>query len=191
MPHVPGTSYSGTTIDEETYQAEERARASNAKGGKRKGGGWFGGVFSSKGGKPGVLPVRHRRHFRRHHRPRGSPDGGGFGGFFDIANTPSFMLPLFSKLTQEAHAARHGGAMEGQHVERWRKRWDAKYVPGGMGGELARVLSPRGGRTSPPPPSSPRRAAPPPLRLEPPPSSWGVVRERLPDIRGMDNPFEA
>ena len=193
-----GTSFSGTTIDEETYQAEQRARGDSPPKKAKGGGSWFGwGKASAPPDDEGSK--RHRRHFRRHRRPKqasGDEREGGFGGFFDIANTPSFMLPLFSKLVQEASASK--GGPDTREVEAYRKRWDAKYVRGGMGGEINHMSS---FREEPRPPVVSARRAPAVSERAPPKDNWGVVRERLPEIRsgspGMTpslrglGPFEA
>jgi len=95
------------------------------------------------GGSLGAAGEKKKKHHRRHRRRRRSagkapdntpangeasaksaPEGGGL-------YTPSFMMPLFSKIRQRAaeEAARAAGS--DPRLDKWRTRWDEKWVEGG------------------------------------------------------------
>jgi len=164
----------------------------------------------------GSRPIK--RHHRRHHRRRrhakaesaGNTTASDAGGGID-ASQPSFMLPLFSKLQQRAAEELALAAESGDpKVDKWRKRWDEKWVSGGGSPPPAAAArrepaaAARGGsRFSSAARASLRAVANNPLRdslrdsmlsssmstshasLPLAQSHWGVVRERVGEIAAM------
>ena len=161
-----------------------------------------------------------KRHHRRHHRRRrrakpqsaGNTTASDAGGGID-ASQPAFMMPLFSKLQQRAAEELALAAESGDpKVDKWRKRWDEKWVTGGGSSPSPAAVAPRrepaaaargGNRFSSAARASLRSVANDPIRdslrdsmltssmstshasLAPAQSHWGVVRERVGEITAM------
>ena len=111
--------------------------------------GWLGGLLSPKGNGGGDVDgtegqkKKHRRRHKRHKRPKdGATSGVLVLASQFTASTPSYMLPVFAKLQQRA-AEEAMIMMPGGHTIAARNRWEEKFVPGGFGGEYARLTSPK------------------------------------------------
>uniref|UniRef100_A0A7S2CR79 Uncharacterized protein n=1 Tax=Haptolina brevifila TaxID=156173 RepID=A0A7S2CR79_9EUKA len=178
--------------------------------------GWLGGFFSTRredtrraeqGTEQGEGTARaieatpqattkqkkHRRHHKRRYRPsttaaqanaamlssKSTPEGAAL-------NKPSFMMPLFSKIKQRAAEEAAQAASGNPKLDKWRTRWDEKWVEGGRV-----MLSDRR-----PPPSHFEANARSSMRSTlgsmseshmsaPPRDTWGMVRERISDITQM------
>jgi len=167
----------------------------------------------------GAKKRRRRRRRRKHRTADGAAvdsleavpkaaDVGGVGSAF--LGTPSFMLPLMSKIKLRAaeEAAARAAADDDPKLDKWRSRWDDKWGEGsGEGRSIDRANAPhaasrsithvpRASRLDAGVRSSVRAPSHDPLRssmsenrpsMLPPSSSssWGLVRARVNDITQM------
>jgi len=134
--------------------------------GKVSGRGWFGGLWFSSARRgdtaAGDGPTgdtsgaggagrgeKARRHRRRRTQERVGANGqaGGGGGTVDEPRhaTPTFMLPLLSKMRQRAVEEQAAFEADGgdPQLERWRIKWDDKYAGGGGSAAAAALRSHR------------------------------------------------